>query len=223
MGGKQRWEECVITKADFGARGAQSLANAGADKIIADHITPSNPKLGAECTYKRYADDVMVMSPKDEPIEEKLEIASNGLEKGGLVIKEWIISGKGNNASSIEIGKGNDANAIKEGEKCLGFLWQNKQDRFAPRVSLNYSKRVRGRRIHEDLKPGGVAAYVETHGLTKRNALCIQMSVFDITGLIVALVMRVRLAYRKLLLMQNGIAWDEPLNETNKKEWIALA
>ena len=128
MGGKLPWEECVITKADFGARGAQSLANAGADQIIADHITPMNSELGKELKTKKYVDDVIVTSARDEPIEAKLEVVSNGLLKGGLVIKEWIISGKGSPTTSVELSFGGG----EVGEKCLGFLWFPKTDRLAP-------------------------------------------------------------------------------------------
>ena len=219
MGGSQPWEECVIAKADFGARGAQSMALAGADKIIDDFITPVDPELGKEISSKKYSDDVLVTCPKNVPIEPKLKTVSDGLAKGGLNIKEWIVSGKGSSESSMELG----AEGEDEGEKCLGFMWYPKADRIAPRVRLNYSKRIRGQRIHEDLKPGQVAEYVEKHGLTKRNVLCIQMSIFDITGLLMGLVMRVRLAYRKLLITQPGIAWDENLNPENRREWVAIA
>ena len=217
--GDGEWEEACCCTADFGSSGAPSLANCGMDQCVQDHITPTEPELGAEITKHRYMDDFFLVDEWGRDIWPKIRKTEKGLAKGALHFKEWIVSGEGEADDRYELGElpgGDDA------EKCLGFSYFPKSDEIRLKSRLNYSKKVRGKRTGPDLVAGKVRETVEEEGLCKRDALTLEMQIFDITGLVAPLVMRSRMAYREILLSQPGIGWDEQLSPANKDSWIKL-
>ena len=95
LGSQDDWEEASCCTADFGATGAPSLANCGMDQCVIDHISSDDPQLAEEISKKRYMDDVFLVDRWEANIHPKIEKTERGLAKGGLTIKEWLVSGEG--------------------------------------------------------------------------------------------------------------------------------
>lgn len=219
LGSQDDWEEAACCTADFGATGAPSLANCGMDQCVSDHISSDDPQLAEEISKKRYMDDVFLVDRWEADIHPKIEKTERGLAKGGLTIKEWLVSGEGSPDDRYELG---DLPGGEAEEKCLGFTYLPKADKIGLKARLNPSKRIRGRRTKPDLVPGEVRKRFQEEGLCKREILTMEMQIFDITGLAAPLVMRARMAYREVLISQDSIGWDDQLSDQNKEVWIQL-
>ena len=84
-------------------------------------------------------DDCFVNSKYDENINDKIELAEKIMAEGGFPFKGWIRNGdKGHK----EIG-----NVLS---RALGVYWNTEEDKIVFKVRINFSKKVRNRRLKPD-------------------------------------------------------------------------
>ena len=116
----------------------------------------------------------------------------------GLVAKVIVVSGE----CDPEI-------LDKFGQKVLGHVWNPRDDKLSFKLAVNLSvKNRKGERLEADLKPEDIARLPDLK-LTKRNLLGFVMGVFDPTGILAPITVKLKLELRRLFKPEDAhLEWD---------------
>ena len=213
IGGKEPFQIAAITVINFGECAAGNIATAVKNRTATDnaHI---NPEVSKMIKNDCFMDDCFLNAKYGENIDDKIKDAEAIMAEGGFPFKEWVKNG---DKGQKEIGK--------ELSKALGVYWETEKDKIVYKVRINFSKKVRNRR----LKPCSTVQTIESdfpEKFTKRFALKLTHSVFDPSCLVQPFILKLRLAYRDVIIQEklneNG-GWDAELSSIIKNTWIKLA
>ena len=128
------------------------------------------------------------------------------LSKVGLTAKVIIVSGEC------------DPKILEKcGGKVLGHTWEPQADKIKFDIIVNLSeKNKKGERLGPDLTTVDIGSLGEIR-LTKRKLLGFVMGIFDPTGLISPITVKLKLELHKLFKLENtNLGWDETIPKTNK-------
>ena len=148
-----------------------------------------------------FMDDCFLNAKYGENNDDKIKDFEAIMAEGGFPFKEWF-----------KIGDKGQKEIRKELSKALGVYWETEKDKIVYKVRINFSKKVRNRR----LKPCSTVQTIESdfpEKFTKRFALKLTHSVFDPSCLVQPFILKfkLRLAYRNVIIQEkineNG-GWD---------------
>ena len=213
FGGKEPFRVAVVAVVNFGEKAAGSIATAVKDKIAKDneHISPDVSKMLIDNCFM---DDVNVKAKYGENLDDNIKKAEAIMEQGGWKFKEWTKCG---DPGEKQIGK--------EVSKALGVYWKTGSDEIVYKTRINFGKKYRNRRD----QPFSTSETIETdfpEKFTKRIALKIIHSVFDPAMLIQPFILKLRLAYREIIVQEklnNESGWDKVLPDSVRKKWVELS
>ena len=215
FGGKEPFEEAVITVINFGEKAAGSIATATKDRC-ADENVQISPKVAKMIKEKCFMDDVNIDAKYTENLDDNIAKAEEIMKNGNFVFKKWIKSG---DKGEKELGKSESGVT-----KSLGMSWKTENDKLVYRVRLNFSKKTRNRysgkfttreTLEEDFPKK----------MTKRLALKLNHTIFDPAMLIQPWIQKLRLSFRDILIYERetGISsWDAELPDKFRNEWLQL-
>ena len=215
FGGKEPFEEAVITVINFGEKAAGSIATATKDRCADENVQVS-PKVAKMIKEKCFMDDVNIDAKYTENLDDNIAKAEEIMKNGNFVFKKWIKSG---DKGEKELGKSESGVT-----KSLGMSWKTENDKLVYRVRLNFSKKTRNRysgkfttreTLEEDFPKK----------MTKRLALKLNHTIFDPAMLIQPWIQKLRLSFRDILIYERetGISsWDAELPDKFRNEWLQL-
>ena len=216
FGGKEPLQEAVITTINFGEKAAGSVATAVKNRC-ADENKNEAPKVSASIKEESFMDDVMVKAKYDENIDDNIAHAENIMAKGNFRFKAWIKSGQ--NGGEKALGKSESGV-----HKNLGLSWKTEADKLVYRLKLNFNKKSRNRYT-------GKYTTIDTleddfpEFMTKRIALKLNHQIFDPCMLIQPWIMKLRLAFRDIIIHERETGnpgWDNKLPGKFGDQWFAL-
>ena len=214
FGGKEDWKVAAVRVVNFGEKPAGSVATAVKNRV-AEENKSINPAVCKDIKKNCFMDDVNIKAKYSENIQDKIDDAVKIMGKGGFQFNDWVVSGQ---KGEKQIGK--------DVSKALGVFWKPEEDKIIYRVKINFSKKYRNRRLNADttletLKDDFPSKF------TKRIALMIVHSVFDPAMLIQPFILKLRLAYREILiqekLAEKPLNWDDVLSDKARDLWIKLS
>ena len=216
FGGKEPFQTAVITCINFGEKAAGSVATAVKNKCAEDNKAIC-PEVARNLVDDCFMDDVNVDCKYDEDIDEKISKAEQIMSLGGFQFKKWVKSGDA--ACEKELGQSETLPS-----KSLGMYWKTEEDKLVYRIKLNFSSKSRNRYSGPD---SSLSNLDETFPemMTKRIALKLNHTVFDPGNLIQPWLLKLRLAYREILLFEkenNISSWDAPLPSKFHSVWLDL-
>ena len=109
--------------------------------------------------------------------------------------------------------------------KALGVYWKTDTDKIVYKIRINFGKKYRNRRDRPFSTSGTIEADFPEK-FTKRIALKIIHSVFDPAMLIQPFILKLRLAYRDIIVQEkldNESGWDRVLRDNVRKKWVDLS
>ena len=132
FGGKELFRIAAIRVVNFGEKSAGNTATSEDNA----HISPEVSKMIInDC----FMDDCFVNSKYEQDINDKIELAEKIMAEGGFPFKGWIQNG---DQGHKEIG-----NVLS---RALGVYWNTEEDKIIFKVRINFSKKVRNRRLKPD-------------------------------------------------------------------------
>ena len=213
--GKEDFREAVITCINFGEKAAGGVATAVKDRCAQEN-SEIHPEVAKNIQKDCFMDDINVSTKYTENIDEKIAKAEQIMVKGGFQFKNWIKSGE---EGEKEIGKA-ECGVIKS----LGMSWKTKDDKLVYRIKLNFSKKSRNR--YSGINCTRLTLSTELPKLmTKRIALKLNHTVFDPAMLIQPWILKLRLAFREILIYErenNVCSWDAALPDKFRNDWLLL-
>ena len=134
------------------------------------------------------------------------------LDMVGLQAKVILTSGE-KNSEILE----------KYGGKVLGHGWDPTRDVISFEVPVNLSKRNRkGERLEPDLATADIPR-LPSLLLTKRKLLGLVMSIFDVSGLLSPVTIKLKLKLKKLFRNENvQLTWDDEIPADLHPPWVKL-
>ena len=109
--------------------------------------------------------------------------------------------------------------------KALGMYWDTGEDRIMYKVRINFGKKVRNRRTEKDCSKESIEKDFPKV-FSKRIALKLAHSVFDPANLIQPFLLKMRLAYRDIIVeekLENKASWDDEKPDKTRARWLNLA
>ena len=213
LGGKEPFKVAAITVVNFGEKPAGNIATAIKDKTAKDNESIS-PEVSKMIINECFMDDCFISAKYDEDIDVKTKKAEEIMEQGGFRFKNWTKNGQ---KGEKEIGK--------ELSRALGVYWDTEKDKIVYKVRINFSRKVRNRRLKPDSSVNSIDADFPQK-FTKRIALKIAHSVFDPASLVQPFILKLRLAYRNIIIqekLKGKASWDEELQPAVRDAWVKLA
>ena len=105
------------------------------------------------------------------------------------------------------------------------MYWDTGEDKIMYKVRINFGKKVRNRRTQEESTMESIEKdFPEV--FTKRIALKLAHSVFDPANLIQPFMLKLRLAYRDIIIqekLENKASWDDEKSNKTRARWLNLA
>ena len=129
---------------------------------------------------------------------------------GGYKVKEIVVEG------DMEQ---NDENLLNN--TVFGYQWDAKTAQMKMKISLNMSKKRRGKRSLPDLEIKDLKD-LKNFKMTKRNLLGITNSFGDFLGMAEPFTMRFKLLMKQLYDTEKPLMWDESIDNSAKKAWIQI-
>ena len=213
--GKENFREAVITCINFGEKAAGGVATAVKDRCAQEN-SGIHPEVAINIQKDCFMDDVNVSAKYEENIDDKINKAEQIMAKGGFKFKNWVKSGQ---EGEKEIGK-SECGIVKS----LGMSWKTENDKLVYRIKLNFSKKARNR--YNGKNCTRLTLNTELPKLmTKRIALKLNHTVFDPAMLIQPWILKLRLAFREILIYEkeNDVcSWDAALPEKFRNDWSLL-
>ena len=108
--------------------------------------------------------------------------------------------------------------------KSLGMFWKTEEDKLVYRIKLNFSKKSRNRYSGPDCTSNTLSQDFP-QVMTKRIALKLNHTVFDPAMLIQPWILKLRLAFREILIYEkeNEVSsWDAALPSKFRDEWLKI-
>ena len=213
FGGKEDWKVAAVMVINFGETAAGSIATAVKNRTAEEnsHLGPEVSKMiKKDC----FMDDVNINSKYGEDIDVKIKQAEAIMAEGGFKFKEWVKSGS---PGEKQIGE-----AVT---KALGMYWNTGEDKIMYKVRINFGKKVRNRRTQEDSTKESLEKDFPKV-FTKRIALKLAHSVFDPANLIQPFLLKIRLAYRDIIVeekLEHKTSWDDEKSNKTRDRWLKLA
>ena len=136
------------------------------------------------------------------------------LSKGGFKITGFVATGdEDDEAHSLPGGK--------DVAQILGISWHPKSDEFSVQVKINMSKKQKGARVEEDMKVDEIPRLIEIKTMRK-ILLEITNSIYDVYGLIPAILIQLKVELRSRLDPVLKLGWDDSVPTNIKGRWIKL-
>ena len=88
FGGKEPFQEAVITAVNFGETAAGSVATAVKDRC-ADENKDISPTVSSMIKEKSFMDDCMLNAKYNENIDDNIKLAEEIMSRGNFHFKEW--------------------------------------------------------------------------------------------------------------------------------------
>ena len=213
FGGKEDWKVAAVMVINFGETAAGSIATAVKNRT-AEENSHLGPEVSKMIVKDCFMDDVNINSKYGEDIDVKIKQAEAIMAEGGFKFKEWVKSGS---PGEKQIGE-----AVT---KALGMYWDTGQDKIMYKVRINFGKKVRNRRTQDDSTKESLEKDFPKV-FTKRIALKLAHSIFDPANLIQPFLLKIRLAYRDIIVeekLENKASWDDEKSNKIRVRWLKLA
>ena len=214
--GKEPFREAIITCINFGEKAAGGIATAVKDRRCAEDNKEIDPQVAKNIQKDCFMDDVNVDAKYDENLDEKITKAEKIMSEGGFRFKNWVKNG---DVGEKELGKTETGVA-----KSLGMFWKTEEDKLVYRIKLNFSKKSRNRYSGPDCTSNTLTQDFP-QVTTKRIALKLNHTVFDPAMLIQPWILKLRLAFREILIYEkeNEVSsWDAALPSKFRDEWLKI-
>ena len=211
--GELNLEEWCWVTLTFGQTGAPALSGVIRHQAADDFC--QYEEVRRQVKEKALVDDIIIGASTKETFITYQKDVEQMLEKSGMKFHDWVASCSGSGAE-IDFNQ----TPIKEGLKVFGYTYDQGKDCFTLRVTINITQATRGKKFQEGLEMGGDPnKYISEHQFTKRKALGVTMSLWDLTGWVLPIQMLLRLLYRELLEENKNLSWDEELPEAFKGKY----
>ena len=191
----------VITVVNIGDRPSGAIATVALRKT-AQMGEEEFPEEAEVVQKSSYVDDITSSVDGSEEGHRISANISKLLEPGNFFIKQWHISGEGEDKFI----------------KTLGVFWNTLRDTISLRVHLNFSRKVRNQPSGpdltiEDIQNGAIS------DLTRRGAMSALNGVFDPYGLGVPVTVKGKMYMRKLWTLPS---WDTLLDQIDLQQWCTF-
>ena len=202
-----------ITRVMFGDKPAAAIA-AEAIKETARMYKHIDEEASQKIIDDTYVDDTATGADTPEDIERLKKKIPEIFAKAGFHAKGMVATGDDDDKARSILGGGDVPHV-------LGVAWYPKSDEFSVTVKINISKKHKGARAEEDLKIEEIPRLIEIK-LTRKILLGITNSIYDVYGLIAAILIQLKIELRFLLDPELKLGWDDAVPKEIKERWIKL-
>ena len=185
-------------------------------KLLADEIWEEFPEVAVMLVKKRYVDDFGQSTPSRKATEDLIKKTNDVLAKIKMEVKGWVIAGKAPPPEASEDG-------ISVG--FAGLTWFPFGDMFKLNIqSLHFAKKKRGKFPSDLVKfeqSSGISIeqYTPQH-ITRTNCTSVTARIFDITGLLAPVTLKMKYHLRKLI--SHEPSWTKPIPDHQRATWVNL-
>ena len=111
----------------------------------------------------------------------------------------------------------------KFGNRVLGHLWDPVEDKLIFKFTVNLSSKNRkGECLEPDLQKEDIPS-LPNQVLTKHRLLGFVMSLYDPTGLLSPITIKLKIELRRLFSKESSdLGWDDPIPSENHENWVRL-
>ncbi|XP_063960332.1 uncharacterized protein LOC129280086 [Lytechinus pictus] len=184
----------------FGDKPSPAMAQIALRKTaeVAEKESPKAAQILKESTYM---DDICFSTPTEEEAIQLTDEIDKALGDGGFNVKGWVSN------KNIRPGSQNEMELLSKlsNEKVLGVVWNQHNDSFSYKSTLDRSSR-------EEKSSNNEGKW------TKRKILSQIARVFDPLGFVSPFIVRAKMGMQRL--WEKGYKWDERLPEEQQKWWI---
>ena len=198
----------VMTSVSFGDRPSGNIAIGALYKTAKMNALqfPEAAKAVEKCTY---VDDIIDSLNDQSAAKKRMRDVDELIGKGGFVIKEWIVSLKGEDSQITSV---NDIKTFSN-HKVLGLVWKNCSDYLKYQIKLNLSPKKRGIYTEPEIQKLEVPDKIPKL-ITKRMLLSQINKIYDPLGLITPFTIKAKILIKSL--WKKGLDWDEDFAEDDK-------
>ena len=185
-------------------------------KLLAEEIWEEFPEVAVMLVMKRYVDDFGQSTLSREATEDLIKKTNVVLAKIKMEVKGWVIAGKAPPPEASEDG-------ISVG--FAGLTWLPLGDLFKLNIqSLHFAKKKRGKfpsdLVKFDQSSGfSIEQYTPQH-ITRTNCTSVTARIFDITGLVAPVTLKMKYHLRKLI--SHEPSWTKPIPDHQRAIWVNL-
>ena len=185
-------------------------------KLLADDVWEEFPEVATMLVLKRYVDDFGQSTLSKEATENLIGKTNEVLAKIKMEVKGWVIAGKAPPPDVSEDG-------VSVG--FAGLTWFPLVDFFKLNIqSLHFAKKKRGK------FPSDLVKFDQTSGIsieqytpkqiTRTNCTSVTARIFDITGLVAPVTLKMKYQLRKLIGYEPS--WTKPIPDHQRAIWVNL-
>ena len=183
-------------------------------KMVAEEVSEEHPEVATLLILKRYVDDFGQSTLGKAETKDIIEKTDRVLKTINMEVKGWIESGKDPPEVASE-------NGISAG--FAGLTWFPKVDFYKLNIqSLHFGKKKRGK------FPPDLIKFDQTTGIsfddftpakiTRTNCTSVTARIFDITGLLAPLTLKLKSDLRQLISFEPS--WKNPIPDHQRQIWL---
>ena len=183
-------------------------------KLLAEEVWNEFPEVATLLVLKRYVDDFGQSTLGKTDTKNLISKTDKVLKRLNMEVKGWTISGEDPPEAASEDG-------VSAG--FAGLTWFPKGDFFKLNIqSLHFSKKKRGK------FPANLVKIDQTEGLsideftpqqiTRTNCTSVTARIFDITGLLAPLTLKLKYNLRQLISFEPS--WNKPIPDHQREIWV---
>ena len=186
-------------------------------KMLADQIKKEEPEVAKLLVERRYVDDFGKSTNSREETKKLINDTTKVLQKIKMEVKGWTVSGEEplDNLSEDGLSVG-----------FAGMTWLPKPDFFKLNIqSLHFAKKKRGKfppnlvKFDEKHAKTGISVEEFTpEKITRTNCTSVTARIFDITGLLAPLLLKLKSDLRKLIKFEPS--WTAPIPDHQRAIWV---